>query len=175
MNYLHHFFESTASLNPDNPAVSDSGNETTYAALNQQANRIARALIESGCRANDRILVYTPKSINTYAGVLGALKANGCFVPMAADAPLKRVIDQWDEIIPVAIIVDQTTLATALEARESINAKTVIILVDDNSDQENVLGLSDIDRFNSENIRSEERRVGKECLRRCRARWSPYH
>ena len=24
-------------------------------------------------------------------------------------------------------------------------------------------------------IRSEERRVGKECLRLCRSRWSPYH
>ena len=23
--------------------------------------------------------------------------------------------------------------------------------------------------------RSEERRVGKECLRLCRSRWSPYH
>ena len=25
------------------------------------------------------------------------------------------------------------------------------------------------------NDRSEERRVGKECLRLCRSRWSPYH
>ena len=25
------------------------------------------------------------------------------------------------------------------------------------------------------NRRSEERRVGKECLRLCRSRWSPYH
>ena len=25
------------------------------------------------------------------------------------------------------------------------------------------------------NERSEERRVGKECLRLCRSRWSPYH
>ena len=24
-------------------------------------------------------------------------------------------------------------------------------------------------------IRSEERRVGKECSRTCRSRWSPYH
>ena len=24
-------------------------------------------------------------------------------------------------------------------------------------------------------IRSEERRVGKECARKCRSRWSPYH
>ena len=26
-----------------------------------------------------------------------------------------------------------------------------------------------------EGLRSEERRVGKECLRLCRSRWSPYH
>ena len=26
-----------------------------------------------------------------------------------------------------------------------------------------------------EKFRSEERRVGKECLRLCRSRWSPYH
>ena len=26
-----------------------------------------------------------------------------------------------------------------------------------------------------ETIRSEERRVGKECVVRCRSRWSPYH
>ena len=26
-----------------------------------------------------------------------------------------------------------------------------------------------------EEARSEERRVGKECLRQCRSRWSPYH
>ena len=27
----------------------------------------------------------------------------------------------------------------------------------------------------AETVRSEERRVGKECLRLCRSRWSPYH
>ena len=28
---------------------------------------------------------------------------------------------------------------------------------------------------NTDEVRSEERRVGKECLARCRSRWSPYH
>src|SRR3546814_1550000 len=34
-----------------------------------------------------------------------------------------------------------------------------------------------LDRFNaiSEEMRSEERRVGKECVSTCRSRWSPYH
>src|SRR3546814_12709989 len=30
-------------------------------------------------------------------------------------------------------------------------------------------------RANLENFRSEERRVGKECVSTCRFRWSPYH
>ena len=29
--------------------------------------------------------------------------------------------------------------------------------------------------FTMSQTRSEERRVGKECLRLCRSRWSPYH
>ena len=29
--------------------------------------------------------------------------------------------------------------------------------------------------FNQASTRSEERRVGKECLSQCRSRWSPYH
>ena len=42
--------------------------------------------------------------------------------------------------------------------------------------------ISMLDRFsqfavarNPDDGRSEERRVGKECLRLCRSRWSPYH
>ena len=32
-----------------------------------------------------------------------------------------------------------------------------------------------VDKFIYIEFRSEERRVGKECLRLCRSRWSPYH
>ena len=32
-----------------------------------------------------------------------------------------------------------------------------------------------IEDFSKSALRSEERRVGKECLRLCRSRWSPYH
>ena len=33
----------------------------------------------------------------------------------------------------------------------------------------------DLDRLLADAVRSEERRVGKECVRLCRSRWSPYH
>src|SRR3546814_16409859 len=42
-----------------------------------------------------------------------------------------------------------------------------------------VLGLFLADHLHTviglKNVRSEERRVGKECVRTCRFRWSPYH
>ena len=34
---------------------------------------------------------------------------------------------------------------------------------------------SSMETFGLVYVRSEERRVGKECLRLCRSRWSPYH
>src|SRR3546814_12089473 len=34
---------------------------------------------------------------------------------------------------------------------------------------------TDIAQFRSFKTRSEERRVGKECVSTCRSRWSPYH
>src|SRR3546814_15410525 len=39
------------------------------------------------------------------------------------------------------------------------------------------LGISypEIYEMQARAIRSEERRVGKECVRTCRSRWSPYH
>ena len=35
--------------------------------------------------------------------------------------------------------------------------------------------LTAIESITDASSRSEERRVGKECLRLCRSRWSPYH
>src|SRR3546814_19429854 len=32
-----------------------------------------------------------------------------------------------------------------------------------------------MERFYTTNLRSEERRVGKECVSTCKSRWSPYH
>ena len=35
--------------------------------------------------------------------------------------------------------------------------------------------ITDLREYTLYSSRSEERRVGKECLRQCRSRWSPYH
>src|SRR3546814_18640125 len=37
------------------------------------------------------------------------------------------------------------------------------------------LGIAGVDKAAALDKRSEERRVGKECVSRCRSRWSPYN
>src|SRR3546814_15363914 len=37
------------------------------------------------------------------------------------------------------------------------------------------VGRKLVDRDHHDQFRSEERRVGKECVSTCRSRWSPYH
>src|SRR3546814_1728030 len=62
------------------------------------------------------------------------------------------------------------------------NAKTMSDVVIRFSDAEitGIQGIADfLDDLNqirkAPNVRSEERRVGKECVSTCRSRWSPYH
>src|SRR3546814_15684217 len=38
-----------------------------------------------------------------------------------------------------------------------------------------VVTIPDLGDIPNEDYRSEERRVGKECVSTCRSRWSPYH
>src|SRR3546814_995482 len=38
-----------------------------------------------------------------------------------------------------------------------------------------VIDGADMDTVRADHVRSEERRVGKECVSTCRSRWSPYH
>src|SRR3546814_14178634 len=47
-----------------------------------------------------------------------------------------------------------------------------VLLEDDEAEER---GDDDGDLADGDDVRSEERRVGKECVSTCRSRWSPYH
>ena len=71
-------------------------------------------------------------------------------------------------------LVDKMLLAGNL-FRSNQNSGELIL---DNNDLERERGITILSKnvsINYNGTRSEERRVGKECLRLCRSRWSPYH
>ena len=79
-----------------------------------------------------------------------------------------------------------TTYTNPVHAISSLPSNTDLVLLDIMMPQMN--GLDALPKILEKNpnvkvlmmtaystLRSEERRVGKECLRLCRSRWSPYH
>ena len=60
-----------------------------------------------------------------------------------------------------------------------LNKKNITLMVCIPKEREeeilNYIRSSCTEREEERQVRSEERRVGKECLRLCRSRWSPYH
>ena len=55
------------------------------------------------------------------------------------------------------------------------NIEVTKVAINDIGTEEDFIKAVDSTIKNFDDGRSEERRVGKECLRLCRSRWSPYH
>ena len=75
--------EVSAFFFPDRPAIREAGTETTYAQLNNQANRIATGLIKLGLRPGDLVGLCTPNSGNWIAFYFGVLKAGAVAVTLS--------------------------------------------------------------------------------------------
>ena len=61
-------------------------------------------------------------------------------------------------------------IAGSVEAVAQLRSRERVVLVTNNSSLTIAEYQAKLDR-----LRSEERRVGKECSVTCRSRWSPYH
>src|SRR3546814_11324881 len=86
-----------------------------------------------------------------------------------------------DTLFPYTTLFRSILLADAVsynEKTDTVSASGNVVLLEPSGEVvfANYVELTD-DMKNGfiENIRSEERRVGKECISTCRSRWSPYH
>lgn len=80
-----------AECDADRPAISFKKQKLTYGDLERQSNQLAELLLESGCRAGDRVAFCVPKSPAAIISMLGTLKADCVYVPIDSDCPPARV------------------------------------------------------------------------------------
>ncbi|MEV7770196.1 amino acid adenylation domain-containing protein [Kitasatospora sp. NPDC086791] len=89
---LHGLFEAQAARHPDRAAVTAAdGTTLTYADLDKQANRVARALRAEGVGPDDRVAVMMERGPQLLAALLGTLKSGGAYVPVDPGNPAERV------------------------------------------------------------------------------------
>jgi amino acid adenylation domain-containing protein len=84
-------FENLALIQPRAIAVSFKGEILNYENLNKQANRLAHFLISKGINTESPVGLSCNPSLNLLIGILGILKAGGCYVPLDPRQPKERL------------------------------------------------------------------------------------
>lgn len=88
---VHEAFERVAEKHADRDAVVCGPSRWTYARLNEQANRIAHALIAMGVTREQPIAIALPRSCEAIAAMLGVLKAGAAYIPIVDNQPVARL------------------------------------------------------------------------------------
>ncbi|WP_417845206.1 amino acid adenylation domain-containing protein [Thalassospira povalilytica] len=109
MKFQHEYFEETADKWPDHIAIDDHGHTISYGELEAYSNQIAHVLASQKVSCNDRVILFTGKNIDSYAALLGILKAGATWVPFSLAFPEERLKYLLETLRPKAIIFDDTT------------------------------------------------------------------
>ncbi|MEA4898237.1 MAG: amino acid adenylation domain-containing protein [Christensenellaceae bacterium] len=88
---LHGMFERAADRTPEATALIACEARYSYAQLDEEANRIANALLDMGLASEDRVAFMLPRTGRILMTMLGILKAGGAYVPLDPEYPRARV------------------------------------------------------------------------------------
>ena len=80
-----------AERRPQATALVYGAKRLSYGELDAAANRLARALVEAGCRKGDRVCFLYPKKPAVMVWMLGILKAGAMHVPLDVASPAARL------------------------------------------------------------------------------------
>ncbi len=103
-------FERQAALNPNKTAVIANGEKRTFRELNENANKIADALLKLGLSKDRMVGVMMQRNVDVYAVRQGIMKAGGAFVPIDPDYPDERISYILEDSGAAFLIVSEKVL-----------------------------------------------------------------
>ncbi|WAJ35465.1 amino acid adenylation domain-containing protein [Pseudomonas sp. GOM7] len=101
---LQDLFEAQAQRTPSQVAVSFGEQQLSYAELERQANRLAHHLQPLLDGRNAPVALCVPRGLPMLVGLLGILKAGGCYVPLDPAYPAERLDYMLQDSAPVALL-----------------------------------------------------------------------
>jgi len=107
---IHQLFEEHAAQSPQRPALRFGEQELSYAELNDRANQIAHFLRKRGVKSNVAVGLCLERSAEMIVGLLGILKAGGCYVPLVPDNPKARLAHQLSITGAPVVITEEKLL-----------------------------------------------------------------
>jgi len=110
---IHQLVEEQVEHTPQGIAAIHEGLNLSYAELNSKANQLARFLLESGIKREDRIGVALQPSLNLPIALLGVLKAGGACLPLDLNYASDRLALMLEDSQP-AVVLTEERLASEL-------------------------------------------------------------
>ncbi|SEK31457.1 non-ribosomal peptide synthetase/MFS transporter [Streptacidiphilus jiangxiensis] len=99
----------TAAAHPDAPALVFADETLSYRELDGRANRLARRLRAFGVRPDDRVAVCLEQSPALAVGMLAALKAGACYLPLDPEQPPARLAFLLRDADVRVLVTDEET------------------------------------------------------------------
>ena len=90
-NLFHESVEYWAQETPEAIALIAANETLTYRELNEQANRIAHALIAKGVAPGDRVCLLLPRTSRHIIAMFGVMKAGAAYIPCDPEYPTDRI------------------------------------------------------------------------------------
>ncbi|MBV8688022.1 MAG: amino acid adenylation domain-containing protein [Alphaproteobacteria bacterium] len=113
---VHARFEDVAARLADAVALSFEGEETTYGALDEKANKLAHHLVALGVGPDEVVGICLDRGPDMVVSILAILKAGGAYLPLDPDYPPERLDFMLRDAGASALIVDASTAAIPLHA-----------------------------------------------------------
>nr|WP_076955281.1 non-ribosomal peptide synthetase [Pseudomonas azotoformans] len=110
---VHRLFEAQVLQRPQAVALVLADTSLTYEALNRQANRLARCLVEQGVGPEVLVGVAVERSFAMVISLLAVLKAGGAYVPLDPQYPRERLAHMLGDS-GVGLVLTQSQVPIAL-------------------------------------------------------------
>lgn len=106
---LSEIFEASVVRTPERTAIVFEDRRISYAELNAQADRVARALRRQGVKPGEFVGLWMSRSLDLHVGLLGILKSGAAYIPFDVDAPAERIGECLSDCAAKVIVIDAVT------------------------------------------------------------------
>ncbi|OGQ25540.1 MAG: hypothetical protein A2138_01035 [Deltaproteobacteria bacterium RBG_16_71_12] len=133
MQLLQSILEDSARRLPDKTALVCGAVRVSYQALDDQANRLARLLLDSGVERGDRVLVCLDNSVDAVVAFFAVLKADAVVVPINPTTKAEKLHRLVADCAARLVVTSEAKLAQlgALGTADAVGAGTLTLPCDE--------------------------------------------